>query len=85
MTPYRTSAATPPSPDGPELGPDDDPVILAVALIVSLLGLVPRLLAGGAWGAEPTIALLIAGTSSTLLARRAWRARRARRARRRKR
>jgi len=65
----------------PELGPDDDPVILWLALAVSLLGLVPRLFEHGSWGAEPTIALLIAGASSTLLIRRAWRARRARKGR----
>ena len=65
----------------PELGPDDDPVILWLALAVSLLGLVPRLFERGSWGAEPTIALLIAGASSTLLIRRAWRTRRARKGR----
>ncbi len=65
----------------PELGPDDDPVILWLALAVSLLGLVPRLFSRGSWGAEPTIDLLIAGTSSTLLIRRAWRARRSRKGR----
>jgi hypothetical protein len=79
VTPYRTSAGPPPPPQEPESGPDDDPVILWLALAVSLLGLVPRILAGGAWGAEPTIALLVAGTSSTLLVRRVWRTRRARR------
>lgn len=81
MTPYRTSGMKlAPRPE-PELGPDDDPVILWLALAVSLLGLVPHLFAGGSWGAEPTIALLIAGASSTLLLRRAWRARRARKGR----
>jgi hypothetical protein len=67
----------------PEPGPDDDPIILWLALAVSLLGLVPRLFSRGHWGAEPTIALLIAGASGTLLIRRAWRARRGKKARRR--
>ena len=81
MTPYRTSGMNlAPRPE-PELGPDDDPVILWLALAVSLLGLVPRLFEHGSWGAEPTIALLIAGASSTLLIRRAWRTRRARKGR----
>jgi len=81
VTPYRTSGMKlAPRPE-PELGPDDDPVILWLALAVSLLGLIPRLFSRGSWGAEPTIALLIAGTSSTLLVRRGWRARRARKRR----
>ena len=79
MTPYRTSGMPPVRPPEPELGPDDDPVILWLALVVSLLGLVPRLISRGSWGAEPTIALLVAGTSSTLLVRRAVRRRRERR------
>ena len=79
MTPYRTSGMSPASPPEPQLGPDDDPVILWLALVVSLLGLVPRLISRGSWGAEPTIALLVAGTSSTLLVRRTVRRRRERR------
>jgi hypothetical protein len=79
VTPYRTSAGdAEPRPD-PDGGPDDDPIILWLALVVSLLGLVPRLLARGSWGAEPTLALLVAGTSATLLIRRARRARREKR------
>jgi hypothetical protein len=70
------SPATPPEP---EPGPDDDPVILWLALVVSLLGLVPRLFSHGSWGAEPTIALLVAGTSATLLIRLTLRRRRERR------
>ena len=66
-------------PPEPELGPDDDPIILCLALMVSLLGLVPPLFTAGAWGAEPTIALLVATTSATLLVRRAWRRRSERR------
>jgi hypothetical protein len=58
---------------------DDDPVILWLALVVSLLGLVPRMFASGRWGAEPTVALLIAGASTALLLRRARRIRRERR------
>lgn len=76
MTPYRTSGMKLAPRHEPEPGPDDDPVILWLALAVSLLGLVPRLFSRGSWGAEPTMALLIAATSSTLLVRRAWRARR---------
>jgi hypothetical protein len=79
VTPYRTSGMPPARPPEPELGPDDDPVILWLALVVSLLGLVPRLISRGSWGAEPTIALLVAGTSSTLLVRRTVRRRRERR------
>ena len=79
MTPYRTSAGGPAPRPEPDLGPDDDPIILWLALVVSLLGLVPHLLSRGSWGAEPTIACLIAATSGTLLVRRAWRARRERR------
>jgi len=76
VTPYRTSAGSPTPNREPELGPDDDPVLLWLALVVSLLGLIPRLLAHGSWGAEPTIALLIASTSAALLIRRGWRGRR---------
>jgi hypothetical protein len=75
VTPYRTSDASRRRPE-PEPGADDDPVILWLALVVSLLGLVPRLLVRGSWGAEATLALLVAGVSSTLLVRHAWRSRR---------
>ncbi|HUS64028.1 MAG TPA: hypothetical protein VMZ28_05770 [Kofleriaceae bacterium] len=51
---------------------DDDRIILWLALVISLLGLVPKLIARGRWGAEPTLALLIAAGSSVLL----WRRRR---------
>ena len=78
MTPYRTSTSEAGRPE-PEPGPDDDPIILWLALVVSLLGLVPRLLARGSWGAEPTLALLVAGASSSLLVRRGLRSRRERR------
>jgi len=74
VTPYRISGESP-APREPESGPDDDPVILWIALVVSLLGLIPRLLDGGSWGAEPTIALLIASTSAALLVRRTLRQR----------
>ena len=79
MTPYRTSGLGPDPHPEPERSPDDDPVILWLALVVSLLGLVPRLFTRGSWGAEPTIALLVAGASATLLVRRARRARREKR------
>lgn len=79
MTPYRTSGVGPARVPEPEPGPDDDPIILWLALLVSLLGLVPRLFTRGGWGAEPTIALIIAGASTTLLVRRARRARHDRR------
>ncbi|HEU5055760.1 MAG TPA: hypothetical protein VFU21_04520 [Kofleriaceae bacterium] len=79
MTPYRTSGASRSVRPEPEPGPDDDPVILWLALVVSLLGLVPRLLVRGSWGAEPTLALLVAGASGTLLVRRAFRSRREKR------
>ena len=79
MTPYRTSGMTPAKRPAPDPTPDDDPVILWLALVVALLGLVPRLFARDSWGAEPTIALLVAGASSTLLLRRAWRGRREKR------
>jgi hypothetical protein len=70
---------SPATPTVPEFGPYVDPVILWLSLVVSLLGLVPRILSLGIWGAEPTIALLVAGTSSTLLVRRTVRRRRERR------
>ena len=76
MTPYRISGENPAPRREPESGPDDDPIILWTALVVSLLGLIPRLLDGGSWGAEPTIALLVAGTSAALLVRRVLRERR---------
>lgn len=79
MTPYRTSSGSPAPRREPEAGPDDDPIILWLALVVSLLGLVPRLFSRGSWGAEPTLALLVAGASATLLIRRALRARREKR------
>jgi len=69
VPPYRAPgriAAPEPEPERP---PDDDRIILWVALSVSLLGLIPRLVEGGAWGAEPTLALLIAVGSATLLLR----------------
>ena len=50
----------------------DDRIILWLALVVSLLGLLPKLIARGRWGAEPTLALLIAAGSAVML----WRGRR---------
>jgi hypothetical protein len=64
MTPYRERWQAP----EPERPPDDDAMILWVALVISLLGLVPRLIAGGAWRAEASVALLIAVSSAALLA-----------------
>lgn len=73
MTPYRTSGRPPAAPEPPGEPPvDDDRIILWLALVISLLGLVPKLIARGRWGAEPTLALLIAAGSSVLL----WRGRR---------
>ena len=73
MTPYRASGRPPPAPEPPGEPPaDDDRIILWLALIISLLGLVPKLIVRGRWGAEPSLALLIATGSAVLL----WRGRR---------
>lgn len=47
----------------------DDRLVLWVALLVSLLGLTSRLSDSSPWGAEPTIALLIAIGSAIQLGR----------------
>jgi hypothetical protein len=73
VTPYRASAGPPPRPEtADEPPPDDDHVILWLALVISLLGLVPKLITRGPWGAEPTLALLIAVSSTVLLVRGRW-------------
>jgi hypothetical protein len=48
---------------------DDDRIILWLALVIALMGLVPRLLVRGHWGAEPSLALLIAVGSVAMLVR----------------
>lgn len=52
--------------------PDDDRIILWLALVIAMMGLVPRLFVRGPWGPEPTLALFIAAGSAALL----WRGRR---------
>jgi hypothetical protein len=77
MTLYRTSGKTREPADLPP--PDDDRVILWLALVISLLGLLPRIGSSEAWGAEPSLALIIAVGSASQLAREAWKAFRRRR------
>lgn len=70
MHPYRRSSA-PPERQPPEEddASGDDRLVLWVALLVSLMGLVPRISQSRAWGAEPTIALLVALGSGFQLGR----------------
>jgi len=68
MSPYR-SHCRPPSQHPNEEPAGDDRIVLWVALLVSLLGLIPRISATTPWGAEPTLALLIALGSALQLLR----------------
>ena len=77
MTPYRTSGKPGKPEDPPPI--DDDRVILCFALVIAILGLIPRIGSSSPWGAEPTLALIIAIGSVLALVRDGLRALRRRR------
>jgi len=73
MTPYR-NAPPPPQPPLPSDGGDDG-VLLTMNLFIALGRIVPAFIHHERWGAEPTVALLIALTCAALLVRTSLRAR----------
>lgn len=73
MSPYRS--AQPPQPPLPSDGGDDG-VLLSMNLLIALGRVVPAVVHREHWGAEPTVALLIALTCAVLLVRGAIRSRR---------
>jgi hypothetical protein len=74
MGPYR-NASQPPPPPLPSDGGDDG-VLLTMNLVIALCRVVPAVVHHERWGAEPTVALLIALTCAVLLVRTAVRSRR---------